>query len=200
MHAQGHPSMNPSRLFIGNAQLTADRHAWPVRPIDINTTLSSGYGTLGEYVPFYFGPRSPMLYVITKAKQGPKRPQADIVYVGCKFLTVANSGTQFAFTDGHAKMKVTGFYTQPQNLDKLNWDVIYSPVWNNTEQEFDRTRQKQAEFLVHSYVPPEWIDVVVVHDNNVCTFAQGLIQAANHRATVRVNPTHAFDNCGFYYP
>jgi len=199
MFTKAHASVNPNHVFIGHAQLTADRHAWPVLPCDI--AQPEEYGTLGDYVPFYFGPRSPMLYVIKNGYQGvPRRSQRDIVYLCCRFRIVEQSGTRFAFTDGHAKNRVTAFYGQSSNLNNLHWGAIYAAKWNNREDDLDRERRKQAEMLVHDHVPPEWIDALVVYDDDVRTFAQNLLQRANHKAIVRVNPTQAFDGCGFYYP
>ena len=202
MHAHGHAGMNPNHIFIGNAQLTANRHEVAVRPSDIDFVIATHYGTLGEYVPFYFGPCSPMLYAIKTGSEGVvQRSQRDIVYVCCMFKDVVASGVQYAFTDGHAKMKLTEFYNLPANLNQLHWDTIYSRFWFNKEQDFDRSRRKQAEMLVHSHVPPDWIKAVVVYDQNVSTFAQAEIRRLNHQAVVRVNPpTPAYNHCGFYYP
>ncbi|RZK28665.1 MAG: DUF4433 domain-containing protein, partial [Hymenobacter sp.] len=199
MFTKAHASVNPNHVFIGHAQLTATRDAWPVLPCDVVSPDS--YGTLGEYVPFYFGPRSPMLYVIKNGYQGvPQRSQRDIVYLCCRFRTIEESGVQFAFTDGHAKNSVTAFYGQPTNLDKLYWEAIYAGRWKNTEDDLDRERRKQAEMLVYNHVFPEWIEAVVVYDDAVRTFAQNIIQQTNHKAVVRVNPWQAFNGCGFYYP
>jgi hypothetical protein len=202
MHSRGHANMNPNHVFIGNAQLTADRHEVPVRPIDVAPNEAAQYGSLGEYVPFYFGPCSPMLYAINAGSEGVvQRPQREIIYICCRFRTILGANWRYSFSDGHAKMKLTEFYTDPIHLDRLYWDTIYSRFWFNTESEFDRRRRKQAELLVHSHVPPEWIVAVVVYDQNMCTFAQREIQRLNHNAVVRVNPpTPHYNNCGFYYP
>jgi len=199
MFTRAHATVNLGHIFIGHTQLTANRHDWPVNPID-HTGLDS-YGTLGDYVPFYFGPRSPMLYVIKNGYQGvTKRDQREIVYLCCRFRTIAESEVRFAFTDGHAKNEFTAFYSKTENLDKLHWETIYSRFWNNREEELDRERRKQAEMLVNNHVPPDWIEAIVVYDAEMCSFAETLIKQTNHNAKVRVNPTEAYNNCGFYYP
>jgi hypothetical protein len=202
MHIRGHAAINPNHVFIGNAQLTAVRHTIPVRPGDVTATLAQQYGDLGDYVPFYFGPCSPMLFAIKKGSEGVMpRPQHDIVYLCCRFNSVVNSGKRYAFTDGHAKMALTEFYSSPAHLANLHWDTIYSRFWFNTEAEFDRARRKQAEMLVHSHVPPEWIEAVVVYNDEVRTFAQAEIDRLNHPAAIRVHsPTLNYNNCPFYYP
>jgi hypothetical protein len=202
MHTSGHGQLNPNHIFIGNAKITADRHSRPVRPIDISPEQAQHYGNLGDYVPFYFGPRSPMLGAIMLGTEGVlQRPQKEIVYLCCRFRTVLEAGWQYAFTDGQAKMTITAFYHNPDSLNKLHWDTIYARQWFNTSEEFDRRRRKQAELLVHSHVPPSWIEAIVVYDDDVRTFAHVVVDRLNHPAVIRVNPsTPKLNNCGFYYP
>ena len=46
-------------------------------------------GSLSDYIPFYFGPRSPMLYQIAKGYEDiPKHPQENIVYLITSFEEV----------------------------------------------------------------------------------------------------------------
>lgn len=201
MRTSEHGQMNPHHIFIGNAKITADRHSRPVRPGDIGIYQAQQYGNIGDYVPFYFGPRSPMLYAIINGSEGVvQRPQRDIVYLCCRFKAVLDSSWQYSFTDGQAKMALTAFYRNPINLSRLYWDTIYGQKWFNTTEEFDRRRRKQAEMLVHSYVPPEWIEAIIVYDDEVRTFAQTQVERLNHPARIQVNPpTPKLNDCGFYY-
>lgn len=198
MFTRAHAHVNPDHVFIGHAQLTEDRHEWPVIPIDSQN--SREYGTLGQYVPFYFGPRSPMLYVIQNGYNGvPKRHARDIVYLCCRVQTIAQAGVQFVFTDGHAKNKLTAFYSNLDNLSKLFWQSIYARKWKAVQDDLDRERRKQAEMLVPTHVPPHWIEAIVVYDEEMSTFAENLKNTTNHKAKVRINPSTAYDGCGFYF-
>ncbi|WP_372511865.1 DarT ssDNA thymidine ADP-ribosyltransferase family protein, partial [Frankia umida] len=59
-------------------------------------------GNLDEYVPFYFGPRSPMLLAYTRGGVTGRTENPDhIVYFVTQAERVAAHGYQFAFTDGH---------------------------------------------------------------------------------------------------
>lgn len=72
-------------VFIGDSQLTDDRHEYPV-PL-------ANCGNLGDYVPFYFGPMSPMLLNIKTGFRGiPKRPQEEIIYLSCKVDSIVKVG------------------------------------------------------------------------------------------------------------
>lgn len=55
-------------------------------------------GTLADYVPFYFAPRSPMLYAIHKHQvTGYNEGQHDILHLVVTIQRVDSSGLSFAF-------------------------------------------------------------------------------------------------------
>ena len=57
MFTRHHPLSDPQYLNIGDSTLIAQRNTYPVG-------INPPGGMLGDYVPFYFGPLSPMLYNI----------------------------------------------------------------------------------------------------------------------------------------
>ena len=64
--------------------------------------VSAG-GTLAEYVPFYFAPRSPMLYAIHRGNViGYAEGQKPILHLVSSAEAVQKAKIPFAFTDGHA--------------------------------------------------------------------------------------------------
>lgn len=150
-----HTKVDPNYISIGHQQLIVDREEYVV-PID-------GYGTLGDYIPFYFWGHSPMLYMIAKGLQGVKYyPQEDIVFIIVDSARITEDGFQYVFTDRHAKVKLANFSTNPSDLHKLRWDVIKAKDWRNTEDDFQRRDFKQAEFLVKNHIPVSYIDRIVV--------------------------------------
>ena len=54
------------------------------------------------------------------------------------------------------------FYNHIDNLAKLDWNIISKQYWYNTEDDYDRMRRKQAEFLVKGYVPTNCICELIV--------------------------------------
>ena len=54
------------------------------------------------------------------------------------------------------------FYNNIDDLTKLDWDIISKQYWYNTEDDYDRMRRKQAEFLVKGYVPTNCICELIV--------------------------------------
>lgn len=120
---------------------------------------------LGQYIPFYFGPRSPMLYVIQNGFNGvTKRSPGEIVYCVIRINTVINSKLRFIFTDGHAADHITTTYQGEalKDIDSiLSYDDVYAQFWN---EDADAKRKKEAELLFLDEVPASLISGYVVYD------------------------------------
>ncbi|WP_026262545.1 type II toxin-antitoxin system toxin DNA ADP-ribosyl transferase DarT [Spirosoma panaciterrae] len=176
---------DPNYIFIGDNQLTQDRHEYPV-PLE-------NYGNLGDYVPFYFGPLSPMLLNIKTGHRGiTKRPQEEIIYISCKVDSIVKAGLRFVFTDGQAKDRLTVFYQSLDDLDKIDWEVVKAKYWHNTEDDWDRQRRKQAEFLVYEKVTANLIDAIVVFNKEKADFVNGLLKQEGRSIPVYINPGNRF--------
>jgi hypothetical protein len=127
-------------------------------------------GVLNDYVPFYFAPRSPMLYSIhTGFVQGFTGSQRDIVYLVSSVQKVKESEISFVFTDGHAYELISNFYNKEKDLKNIDWPIMGATYWNNTAEDNDRKRRRMAEFLVYQFVPITCIFAIVVFDDRMET-------------------------------
>lgn len=146
MCCKDHPDADPNYINIGNMQLIEDRKTYPIR-------LPLSEDVLGDYVPFYFAGHSPMLLNIKTGHNVLMIPQEDIIFVCCDLDDVITICKTWVFTDGHAKDKMTSFYNDLKDLSHIDWNAVNATYWRNTEDDFDKQRKKQAEFLVKSYIP-----------------------------------------------
>lgn len=136
-------------------------------------------GTLHDYVPFYFCPRSPMLYAIHCPSPGQMQYQGgqrSIIHLVSTADAVANAGLDFTFTDRHAVLGYVSFFDQLTDLSNLCWPYIQATTWNNNSAHPDRKERKQAEFLVHRFFPWSLIAEIGVYDQQI---AQQVQQALN---------------------
>lgn len=152
-------------VFIGDHGLT-QRRAEKVVPLP-------DAGTLGDYIPFYFGKRSPMLYTINKRG---KIAQEKIIYLLVKLSSLQRENCECCFTDGHAYQKLTRFFNNFTDLDQLDWESIKASDWRNTPDNPDRTRRKSAELLVRNHVPPSVIDGIVTFDDSKTSKAKQIVE------------------------
>jgi hypothetical protein len=112
------------------------------------------YGTLGDYVPFYFGWRSPMLFVYTKGYvTGKPEDTDDLVYLVSSAEAVSSSGLRFAFTDGHPIREPKAFFNDLADLHNVDLALMKATMWTDTDADPDKKRRRQAEFLVHRRFP-----------------------------------------------
>jgi len=116
---------------------------------------------LGDFIPFYFGIKMPMLYVIQHG--GNFVPEAtnpeNIIYLVCSVIKIYKSGLIFYFSDGHATDNLTVFYNKEEikNINHIvDWSAIKTSYWGGSEN-LDLKRKKQAEFIVKEDIPPEFI-------------------------------------------
>ena len=111
---------------------------------------------LGAYIPFYFGVRMPMLYVIQKGFNGvTATPAKDIVYCISSVQKIIDNQLPFVFTDGHAVDGLSVFYEEKDlpNIDTiLDKNAIDETYWRK-EDDLDLKRRKEAEFLVETDIP-----------------------------------------------
>lgn len=147
---------------------------------------------LNEYVPFYLGPRSPMLYVIQNGYNGVKRVEAkDIVYCVVRIDDLIENEIDCIFTDGHALSVLTLYY----NRDKLNqisqivkFEDVYSIYWNS-DTDLDLKRRKEAELLIKNRLSPQYIKGYVVYSQES---KQKLLGFGINEAKISVKPNYYF--------
>lgn len=160
MFHKTHENADPNYINIGDSVLIQQRSEY-------NVGVNPPNGLLGDYVPFYFGPLSPMLFNIKTGYRGiEQREQQDIVYICCSVDSILNHCEQWCFTDGHAKTAITEFYNDIDYLNQVDLQLAKQRYWNNTDEDFDRMRKKQAEFLVKHHVPSKCIGNIVVYNND----------------------------------
>jgi len=152
------------------------------------TTVPCGPGgSLHDYVPFHFGPRSPMMYLIS-CRNLPcyDRGQRPLVYLVTSIRQIVDAGLPFAFSDGHPIMEITEFFGDLAHLGAVDLPLMKQKYWNEIVEDPDRPRRRQAEFLVHERIPWELITEIGVMDAEVGRRVEDLLRAAAHRPPIRV--------------
>lgn len=116
-----------------------------------------------DYVPFYFGPRSPMLLQLkTGQVEGYNEGQEPLIYLVSTAQAVQRQGLRFVFSDGHGIAAFTEWFDSLDDLDKVDWSTVYARYWSDTFEDMDKQRRKQAEFLIYQSCPLDIIDTIGV--------------------------------------
>jgi hypothetical protein len=186
IYTKMHANADPNYINIGDSSLIMQRNVTPIG-------ITPPGGNLGEYVPFYFGPLSPMLFNIKTGYRGvTQRPQSDIVYICCSANGIISTCAEWCFTDGHAKTTFTEFYNDMNEIDNVDWSIVSERYWRNTDDDYDRMRRKQAEFLVKSHVPATCISQIVVYTEQKRIFVQNIVNQLKLNIPVSVNTNYYY--------
>ncbi len=140
-----------------------------------------GWRYVGEFVPFYFCPRSPMLFTINKGNTGrPAGCQRTVVHLVSTMAAGIGTGKAWAVSSGNAGAFHTTYSAKAEALDGLDWPAIRAVQWQGKQH------QKMAEFLVADFFPWAAIQEIGCHNLTVAGRVREILATAAHRPTVGV--------------
>lgn len=158
-----HPSSrnaNPHYVAIGNTTLIDKRHNASVTAIDGQSFNP------GDFIPFYFYVRMPMLLCIRDGYNVPRVNQEKIVYLVVKIDSiVVNRNLSFFFSDAHAVWGGTRFYG-PNHFGNID-NLLDKKAIVNNDWGYDSVvkARKQAEFLVKGDIPAKDIFAILCYND-----------------------------------
>lgn len=119
-------------------------------------------GVVADYVPFYFAPRSPMMYAIHMGNVPGYDDGIDpLVYLLTSVERLVELDLNVVTTDRNAVLPYADHFPVAAGLDHIDWDLMGARYWSATADEPDRVERRMAECLVHRQVP--WDAVTAVH-------------------------------------
>ncbi len=146
VHCRSGAVVAPSYVQIGNSELIEKRRNRDV-PISPN-------GTLGDYVPFYFTPASPMLLNIKTGWGGIRQRSNDEIAILVSSLPrLVEVGAPFVFTDRHAYLTAASFFSNLTDLNVLDWASLQQKRFKKDPNDLEKFERYQAEALVHKHLP-----------------------------------------------
>lgn len=142
---------------------------------------------VGDCVPFYFSPRSIMLYLISQRNHPDlsyKDGQDPIVHFEVDLYQTVNwaqqNNARWAFTLSNAG---SCFFEDRNNLAQLNeidWDAVQSTDWRSCKE------GKQAEFLVERQFPWQLIQRIGVLSRPTYDKVRTCVAQIHHRPQVDI--------------
>lgn len=109
----------------------------------------------------------------------------EVVHLVAEAESVKNSQLIFAFTDGHAIMAYSDFYDDLNDLSQIDWQIMREKYWKDTDQDGDRKRRRQAEFLVHQFFPWTLIQEIGVINDKIKTKVETILQNYPYQPSVK---------------
>ncbi|MET9256659.1 DUF4433 domain-containing protein [Streptomyces sp. NPDC003717] len=147
-------------------------------------------GCPADYVPFYFAPRSPMLYVISRGSVTTYRDgQPPLVYLVTSVDGVLESHRPWVFSDGNCASAITRHFTDLNAMPSVvDWEIMAARYWNNTADDGDRMRRRMAELLVHEHLPMTAVHEAATYDQDHAQQVRRLLREAGAELPVSVRP------------
>ena len=144
---------------------------------------------VGDCVPFYFCPRSVMLYMIHMANDPEldyRGGQGPILHLEADLQEVVawaeRQERRWAFTLSNAGSLYFEDRRDLEQLGEIDWDAVQARVWQG------RSHGKQAEFLVERSFSWALVQRVGVRSLHIQERARDAIRASEHRPAVEIKP------------
>ncbi len=167
-------------VTIGDPTIKARRLRWQLRV--------PGRPVVGAFVPFYFCPRSIMLYSIHRGHPGWPGGQDAVAHLVTRVSRLRATSQRLAFTNANAASSYAYASEDLAELaTKIDWAVMPLTQWSGAP-----FGPRQAEFLVADSVPWSAFERIVVIDPVAARRARAALAGAP-TPIVEIDPT-------WYYP
>ncbi len=150
---------------------------------------------VGQCVPFYFCPRSVMLYLIHQANHREltyRGGQEPIVHLELDLQEVVEwaqpNQLRWAFTLSNGGSFFFEERADLARLGDLNWEAIETRKWAGPGVSSAMKEGKQAEFLVEDRVPWQLVRQIAVHNPVCAQLVSDSLPGPSHRPPIRIVP------------
>jgi hypothetical protein len=166
-----------TEIEIGSAGIRERRLQLPVGDVGPG-------GCVGDYVPWYFGPRSPMMFTLNRNNYEYRDGFDEVVYLVSSVPTIVALGGEWIASDRNASLSLAEFTDNPNSLQEhISWDVIAARYWTDYP---DGADLRAAEFLVHQSVPWEAVEVIVTKTEATREQVEAMVAGLDHCPPVTV--------------
>ena len=159
------------------------------RRLDLPVDCHAG-DRVGDYVPFYYCPRSIMLFLIHCANhpeltyrggQGPILHLEADLHEAIEWAE--SEGKRWAFSLSNAGANYAEFRNQADQLGEINWEAVAATDFRSSQVK----EGKQAEFLVHGFFPWHLVRRIGAISDVIQRRAMQAMGGAAHRPVVEVH-------------
>jgi hypothetical protein len=142
---------------------------------------------VGDFVPFYFCPRSVMLYLLYQGNHQElsyRGGQDPIIHLQADLRTVVewteSAGRRWAFTLSNAGSRFFEDRCDLARLEEVDWEAVEARDWRHCKD------GKQAEFLLEFSFPWHLVERIGVYSRGTFQRAAAALPLAGHRPPVEI--------------
>lgn len=148
---------------------------------------------VGECVPFYFCPRSIMLYILSQGNSQQlnyKGGQEPIVHLVADLYDAINwseiNNRRWVFTLSNAGSNDFDDRNDISQLKDINWGAVCAKQWSGNNVDSSIRRGKQAEFLVEISFPWSLFELIGVNTAKIQQQVISALSTASHKPKVTI--------------
>lgn len=174
---------------VGNISVKQHRRG---RPINVGPR-----GPVSGYVPFYYAPRSPMMFAIERGsvptfQEGSGR----LIYLVTSLERLVSLGHLVVLTDRNAALDYAEhrLFAPDDMIDDgfIDWELMEERMWADTPADPTRRERRMAEALVCDHVEWAAIEYVVTKNRRIADRASTILAQNRVDLPVKVNPSWYF--------
>lgn len=152
---------NPAYLAIGASSIIQKRNEKSVETVAEETFVP------GDFIPFYFYVRMPMLYNIQHGYGVEQVSPENIVYLIVALKPITDDDKrEYYFSDGHAISGMTHFYGK-ESIDRIDEILDKRSILNNDwGDDYEVRERKQAEFLIRGDIPFDYVTGICCYNDD----------------------------------
>jgi hypothetical protein len=186
----GEGGLRPDSLLIASRASPAKIGMTAIKRRRLGLPLPCHAGDrVADYVPFYFCPRSVMLYLIHRGNhpeltyQGGQVPIVHLeAELGATVAWADRKGSRWAFSLSNAGAYYTQFRKNLAELSEINWPAVAATDFKPS----DIKEGKQAEFLLHGAFPWPLVSRIGVYSQEIALRAHAALDTGAHRPAIQV--------------
>lgn len=185
LHCRNSDAQDPDYIGIGKQDLIDHRknRMVPIPP----------GGVLGDYVPFYFTPFSPMMLNIRTGYGGvTRRENREIAIMVSSVHRLQELSIPFVFTNQHAYTVDAEFFNRTEDLLRVDWSLLQSQNFKTDDSDPGKGARYQAEALVFQNVPLDALLGIGCHGDAIRHQLQSLIESRGLSLKVKSTPAWYF--------
>jgi hypothetical protein len=185
IHCKNSSVRDPNFVNIGNAELIVKRNARRM-PFDYTRTLS-------DYIPFYFTPKSPMMYNIRTGYGGiTQRRNSEIAIMVTSLPKLQEVGSEFVYSDRHAYLTAATFQSDLADVGCVDWELLQRSDFRRDPEDPEKVERYQAEALIYRHLPVENLLGIAACNNQVRGRIADMVQDAHKEVPVAVRTAWYF--------
>lgn len=96
------------------------------------------------------------------------------------------------FSDRHAKLETAYFYTDQDDLDKIDWPILQARDFRRDNDDLEKIERYQAEALAYTHVPVEALLSMVCYNQAVKKELTTAIETRELSLKLHVKPSWYF--------